>query len=314
MAASTEQSKILAKLRKRRKDVNYDKIKETEAQAGGRKLPGGLKDAVAVITGADIVERGQNDTPCFIINATCVEPEECKGIGCDVSYFLEDSEYENYSDVIGRLLNDLKLMGFEDEVTAADDENELMEKIMELCSDKDNQLAYTFNTANRANKSGYYRVYVQGLPDEDYEIPNLDGSPQEEAKAKKDGYSKQKKTPKKSAFSVGDKVTTSNDHFDDGNDYTGEVTEVDGDSITVHFDDDDTTDIVPANNLTKIESEEEADDEGLQEGDAVQTINDHYKDGETWTGVVIAVEGDTATVEFEDESTDDVPTENLEKT
>ena len=58
-----------------------------------------------------------------------------------------------------------------------------------------------------------------------------------------------------------------------------------------------------------------AEPPALEVGDEVETINDHFGDGEIYYGQIQSVDGDTSKVKFHDDnSVDDIPVENLIKT
>jgi len=108
-------------------------------------------------------------------------------------------------------------------------------------------------------------------------------------------------------------VVVGGDHFGDGEDYPGVVQSIDDGGATILFDDDGSEDTVPIENLTAEETEEEETEEAaFSVGDAVATTGDFFGDGETYTGTIDTIDGETATVAFEDGTMDDVPFSNLE--
>lgn len=49
----------------------------------------------------------------------------------------------------------------------------------------------------------------------------------------------------------------------------------------------------------------------LSEGEEVETTGDYFGDGNVYKGIILAIDGDTASVQFEDGDVQDVPSENL---
>jgi len=64
MSMSTEETKVLAKLRNR-STGSFDRLKDQEARAGGRRLPGGIEEGTAIITGAKLGESQKVVIPTF---------------------------------------------------------------------------------------------------------------------------------------------------------------------------------------------------------------------------------------------------------
>lgn len=330
---STEQteqqaaSAILAKLNNRATGA-VDEIKDTEAKVGGRTLPGGMKNAVATITGAKLGEYASGDyagEPYIFVYATCVDPKEHHGvnIGTSLMYALSKSMYASAKENLIRFVNDMKLLGLDDIIQAAGSEGEIIQFVYNRLNSKDHDpISFLFNTSNRPKKDGTYSSFIQGLPDDDYEVPELEVKNQQE----ENGYQpapKQKKTaaPKKGTkgtkgvkktskkktsapFSAGDKVQTINDHFEDGKTYTGTVKSIKGETCTILFDDDDSTDTVPFINLVKQEEQEEAP---FEVDDRVATPVNHFGDGETWEGTITEVKEDSAVVAFDDGTSETIP-------
>jgi transcription antitermination factor NusG len=234
MSQTTSQSKILAKLQKRSKGA-YQKVKDHEAKAGGRSLPGGIEGGIAEITNAKLDET-KNGDPYFFIYSTVTSPPEYQGVFVGLMYQLYEDQYATLEDKFDRLCNDLKLMhpDLEKIIIAAKDESEMITKVEAWL--KKSKISFVFNTGRKQKKDGTYSIFVQGQPEEGHETPQAKG----ENKHQDQGY-----VEAKLAFSVGDRVKTVEEFYADGNEYHGEVTEVEAETeiATVKFDDGDVHDI-----------------------------------------------------------------------
>lgn len=301
---SDERAKALAKMKKR-SSGSYDKVKDTEARAGGRSLPGSLEGETCVIHSSQL-GLDKNDNPMLILKGSVVTPEEYKGVYISFSYFFNDSQFSTYDDCVEQFVNDMKLIGWD----AADYEDEMALMAAVDAHYNQEKVAVEFNTARRANKNGEYRAFPNGPSDMEVES---DGEPA--SKPKRAPKKTKKQAPAQCPFEEGDNVETTGDHFGDGNTYSGVVQSIDGDEVTVLFDDDNSEDQIPVTNLIKVgggdEAGEEAPDVDFEEGDEVTTTDDYYGAGEEFVGVVEAVNDESCTVTFEDGTTDDIPFENL---
>jgi len=319
MTVDAGQSKILAKLQSRSKGA-YDKVKGAEAQAGGRSLPGGIEGGVAVCTDAKLGETEKAGDPFFFIYSSVTEPSEYNGIFNGMFYGLTEDQWATYDEKLGRLISDLKLMGFGDIVENASSEGDMLVQVIEHI--KTNKPAFIFNTGKRARKNGDYSVFIQGCPEGDYVPPSEDSAkqavkgaakgkkpvPKAKAKPSTNGSTPAAPTP----FSKGDKVTTINDYFEDGEVYAGTVVSVDkkAESAMVEFDDGTGQSEVPFVSLAAI-AEENATT-SIEVDDRVISTNDHFGDGVDYEGTVTGVEGDTATVVFDDDGEEqDLPLTNV---
>lgn len=297
--ANTQQKALDAL--KKRADGSYEKVKDTEAHAGGRKLPGGLEEEQAAITNAKVDLNKQNK-PYFMLYISVKTPDAYMGVNQTIYYGLTETDYMTEQEATGRLVNDMQLLGYDTGMFS--ETYELIEHVLADVK-KRKKIPFLYNTGSRPNDDGEYRLFIA-------DSRNMEDSSEEEAPRK----GRRQKAKGNSPFAVGDKVETTGDHYGDGNTYYGVVEEVDGGEISVRFDDDNALDQVPAANLIKSGGGEEETEEGsgeevlFEEGDAVITTGDFFETGEEYEGTVIAVNDETCTVEFEDETTD-VPFENL---
>ena len=283
MALDMEQSKLLAQVKKRAKGT-YDRIKQTEAMARGRSLPGNLKDAVGLITDA-YLKQTDSGSLMLIVKASTIEPEEYKGLYCGFSYFLEDSQYQSFEDVMTQFVSDLKLIGLEHLVEEADDESSLIQVFIDHV--KNHEHYFLFNTGRKADKNGNYRVFPNGAvedqPTEKVAVEEATEAPKrkrgrpkksetksEETPKKKRGRPRKKKEPElpKPDFKPGDVVKIDADFFEDGIEYEGQIVEVKDEECLVRFDDDTEYDI-PLTKMT-LATVGGSDDLPFEEGDLVR--------------------------------------------
>jgi len=325
---SKEETALLAKFRKRSKS-SYEKVKEVEAKAGGRELPLGLEGAICQITGLKITE-DKNGVGSVYVYRSGIEPKQIEGIAMGQNYPIEETHY-NYGSGVqteeenqARLTVDLKLMGYEEQILTHDDFFTMLSDVAERV-EQDKPFVF-FNTGKKASKSGEARVYLQGVVPADYNPPEMS----EENKHEETHQPAKKKTvvKKGTSFSENDKVKTVGDYFEDGNEYTGTVLGSDGDSITVEFDDGSGSQEIPAESLALVETKKAtptkksapvkkaAPKKGIrpqfEENDAVVSTEDYFGNGEDYNGTIISVDGETATVTWEDDTTNEaVPFKNL---
>lgn len=333
MSLDQAASEILAKLKGRASGA-HENIKDAEAHVGGRKLPGGMKGAVAQVVGADLAsyQIGEYEgEPYIYIQARCIDPTEFHGIslGFEMKYDLAETKFASAEENLERFYNDMKLIGFEAEIQALDDESEVVQMVYEYMNNKDEEpVLFVFNTAVRERKSkgqptGDYPVNVQGVPEEGYEATLMDGGTSTaetngKKKSAKGATAKKQSAPKKGAkgakggtprkkaktaeveapFTENDTVKSTNDHFSDGNDYTGVVQTVGNNFCTVTFDDDGTTSDVPFKNLEKVTATEEA--APFEVGDKVATPKGHFGDNKVYEGTISELTEDSAIVAFDD--------------
>lgn len=298
----SNESKIIARMKKKSADA-YAKVKDTEAQAGGRKLPGGLENERAMLIDAKFDENRYGKA-YFMLYYSAETPDEYKGVNGTLYYSLEANDFQTEDECMQKLSNDMQLLGFD--TTQFDNSIELCIHVKQTIK-KQKKRPFLYDTGTRTNDKGEYRTFVADSREMD------DDGGEEERKPRRG------KAKRPSPFVVGDRVETTGDYYGDGNTYYGVVEAVDGGTISVRFDDDNALDEIPAANLIKSagEGEEPEDEEGgenvpFEEGDAVVTTGDYFEVGEEYEGTVVSVNDDgTATVEFEDGETD-VPLKNLE--
>ena len=320
---SKEESALYAKFRKRSK-ANYAKVKETEAKAGGRELPLGLEEAVCQITGMKLGE-DKNGVASIYIYRSGTEPKQIEGIAMGQNYPCEETHYnygsgtqteeENQS----RLISDLKLMGYEEVILTHDDFWTMISDVGERI-EQDAPFVF-FNTGKKASNSGEARIFLQEVVPPDNVAPTLDAEnqhPETHTAAPKKTVVK-----KGSDFDEGDKVTTINDFFGDGEAYTGVVVGLDGDEISVEFDDGSGLQAVPSESLELIAPKRQAPTKKaapkkgipvkgtakpkFDEGDRVVSANDHFENGEDYQGMITTINqgAKTCTVTWDNGDTDD---------
>ena len=283
MALDMEQSKLLAQVKKRAKGT-YDRIKQTEAMARGRSLPGNLKDAVGIMADA-YLKQSQTDLLMLVIRAFVVEPEEYKGLYCGYNYFLDDTKFRSFEDAMAQFVSDLKLIGLGHLVEEADDESDLVQSFIDYVKSHDHY--FLFNTGRKPDKEGNYRVFPNGAvedqPTEKVAVeepteapkrkrgrPKKSETKSEEAPKKKRGRPRKKKEPElpKPDFKPGDVVKIDADFFEDGIEYEGQIVEVRDEECLVRFDDDTEYDI-PLTKMT-LATVGGSDDLPFEEGDLVR--------------------------------------------
>ena len=325
---SKDETALLAKFRKRSKS-SYEKVKEVEAKAGGRDLPLGLELAVCQVTGIKIGE-DKNGVGSLYVYRSGVEPKQIEGLAMGQNYPIEETHY-NYGTGVqteeenqARLTVDLKLMGYEDQVLSHDDFFTMLSDVGERI-DQDKPFVY-FNTGKRASKTGEARVFLQKAVGDDYVAPDMG----EENKHPETHQPATKKTvvKKGTSFSEHDKVVTTGDYFSDGVDYTGVVLGSDGETITVEFDDGSGTQEIPAESLALVAGKKTAPTKKsaptkkatptkgirpkFEENDAVVSTGDYFENGEDYNGTIVSLDGETAPVTWEDDTTNEgVPFKNL---
>lgn len=316
----TAQSKILAELESTNK-TNYDEIKNVEASAGGRQLPGGVEGAVAVITDAKLDKTDREGKPYVFLYSSVCEPQEYEGIFNGMFYGLTEDRFNTADDNQRKFVNDMKLIGFGDIIQNAPTFAQMVMDIIDAIKDQNNTFAYTFNTGNRQKRDGSYSVFVQSAA-ENYERPKM--TPKMNKPASNTGYMESHAPTAKTTASSrngsadypeeGTEVTTTGDYYEDGSDYTGTVVKVNKRSkkVTVEFEDGE--DEVPLDSLTWESVPFESSDNGsqIEVEDRVTTTNDHFGDGTDYAGVVTSVNGEKATVLFDDDGSEqDIPLADL---
>lgn len=169
----TEESKILAGVKKRSKG-GHDRVKDRKPRSGNRKLPGGIKNGVARVTGYKIA-LDKNDQPFFQIQATCVEDSEGSeefenaGVFIGLMHRFEEDDYRTEEQNVEDMYRDLKLLGYDHVIQANDDQSDVVREVGPmLAQDKP---FFKFTTGNKPTKRGDYILFVSGLMDSDYEPP-----------------------------------------------------------------------------------------------------------------------------------------------
>jgi len=337
---STDQatSEILAKL-KNRSSGAHENIKDADAQVGGKTLPGGMKEAKAQVISARLAtyQSGEYEgEPYMFVDARCVDPESLHGVrlGTELMYPLSESMFASAEENLETFYNDMKLIGFKDEILAAQDEVEVIQLVHEYMNNKDkNPIVFVFSTAARERKSkgkptGTFPLNIQGVPEEGYEPPDLKMGKQEsngeptkktvKSKIKTAKGAKGAKAPKKRAkgkveapFGENDSVKTLNDHFEDGEVYSGVVQSVGNDFCVVTFDDDGSTSDVPFTNLENMPAEFD-NPAPFEVEDRITTPTDHFGDGKVWEGTILSIDGENVVVKFDDGDEETFDVENIQ--
>jgi hypothetical protein len=216
----------------------------------------------------------------------------------------------------------MKLIGFSEIIESAGDESEATDNILKVLEKE--KVKFVFNTSTRPNKNGEYKTFFQESDvndDDDEEEEEEDEEEEERKPAKKSRPAPKSKNEKSVPFKVGDKVKTTGNFFEDGNEYQGIVNEIDEDeeNCAIFFEEDDDQQDIPWGNLAIIaekksrgKAKKEAEDDiPFEVGDTVRTTGDYFEDGVIYEGTVQEMDDENAKVEFEDE-TCEVPLENLE--
>lgn len=312
------ESKILAKLKSQSK-VSYDKVKETEASAGGRSLPGGLQDALGQVTDAKLGETDKKGEPYFFLYTSCVEPEEYKGVFTGIFYALTGNQWRTEEQQVEALVSDLKLLGLDEIVDTAEDLGDMLVQAIKYF--KENKPQFLFNTGRRARNDGSYSIFIQG-------VPEGGTPPTKKESSSSPTHSSPSSSPENTEWvpATGDRVTTTDDYFESGEEYEGVVKSANKRSkvATVTFDDGEENQ-VPFANLALVDDEQdnsapfdENDDaqdssSEIEVDDKVSTTDNFFGDGVAYTGTVTEVDGNDITVVFDDDGAEMVvPLGNLE--
>lgn len=178
---TVEQAKILAKLRQRSQG-SYDRIKQTEAKAGGKSLPGGLQNAVGQLDRVKLdLSTGEKKAgePYIYLYARCVEPIEHNGTPCGLIFGLWDDEYNSYNDNFEAMINAFKLLGptgspvpYQDWIESTDEAGFFDSVFPSIMADIEQRKPFfLFNTSRRARKDGDFNLFIQGIPAVGYQAP-----------------------------------------------------------------------------------------------------------------------------------------------
>lgn len=303
-------SKIMADIKNRGKGT-FQRVKKTEAKAGGQGLPPGIKDGIAKISSwkVDKTKMKKDDKgrvtggdPYFTITAICVEPTEFDGVKCDgkratFMYFLNETEYNTFEENYEKFCNDLQLMGIDTHKMKDDDE---IPAALDKHCKGDNYIF--FNTTARRNKPGEVNYYVQGVCDSySGDTPETEGDEPEAEAAESEA-----------TWNEGDPCQVDYE----GEMYTATIVSDDGSgTVTVKFDSDDSEMEYPLDEVFAADDSDEgtnAEPEGDEapEWEEGSTCQVDY-DGELYTGTITALDDETATVEFEDGSSLDYALSDL---
>lgn len=279
MAEELSRSDFVKRLNKKAKG-GMAKAKHADPKARGRQLPGGIKNGVAKLSSFKLSET-KNGDEMLTITGIVVEPEDCHGMRCNIMHFLNESEYASLEDNLSNLCADLQLLEI-DTPSMGDNIGEYLDALEERCNENP---YFLFNTQTK--KNGNTAIYLQGLADENY-VPENDVDLDSEA-----GSSRSADEGGGSDLDVGARVQVDYD----GEMFGGEITVADDDGATILFDDgteaDHTWDEIVAE-----ESEPEASDSEWEVGTRVQVDYD----GEMYPGEIAALDGDTASITFDDGS------------
>ena len=293
-----DRSKIMADIKNRGKGT-FQRVKKTEAKAGGSGLPPGIRDGIAKVSSwkLDKTKLKKNEQtrkvtggdPFFTITAICVEPKEFDGVKCEgkratFMYFLNETEYSTFEENYEKFCNDLQLMGIDTTKMKSDDE--IPTALDKLCKGEN---YIFFNTSARRNKPGEVNYYVQGKCESFSGEDSGDSEPEGEAEETTGNWNE------------GDPCQVEYE----GEMYTATVVSDDGSgTVTIAFDSDGSEmeysidEVLPPDEQQEAESEGEPDEVVWSEGDPCQV---DYE-GEMWDGTIVSIADDTATVEFEDGS------------
>lgn len=286
MAKQVSKTAFMNRMKKRAKG-GWSDARTTEAKAKGAQLPSGIVNGVAQFA-AYKMDFDKKGNPYIMLQGIVHEPEECTRLKASTFHRITESKDDKgkvrktVQDKLEDLASDLQLLGCDVSGIEMDDIPELLEALVEAAP------FYRFNTVQFGN--GPVNVFIQGAAD-DYEGEPFDveGEPDDEPEE---------------AWEVGNRVQVDYD----GEMYAGEITAIDeeAETATVSFDDGSEANHgfaeLVAEEGEESPDEEEPEDEGEEaEWEAGQRVTVEY-DGEPYPGEITAIDGETATIAFDDGS------------
>lgn len=311
MPSKTEQAAILAGLEDQYAE-SYDDVKECEADAGGSSLPENIKNGYAQVKSAEVetTEWG----PRILVRAIGLEPEEVQGKPVQFRYNIGEQSGTNQSsgqewhrsadETNTTTAKRLKLLGPEVDQAFQSGKTWTQGFLAVIDAINENTPVCIFNTG-KANNKGFVNAFLRGRAEDGYEPAGLES----------ENEHPETHQPAPATFKKGDRVTTCGDYFGDGNDYSGAVASVNkrAKSCMVEWDDETEAIQVPWANLSTEETEEEEDETPeMEPGDRVTSIGDYFENGEEYSGELISLDDETATVQFDDEQDEsEIPAANL---
>ena len=161
---STDRSKLLNSLKKRSKGA-WKRARATDAKAKGSRLPDGLVNAVAKLTGWKMAMNKKNH-PYFTLTGVVQEPEEYLGVKATVIHTISETQSKTIEEKLESLSSDLQLLGADMEGVELDDLPDVIEAWVEEGP------YFKFNTWNPGDRDSPF-VFVQGLA-EDWEDADED--------------------------------------------------------------------------------------------------------------------------------------------
>lgn len=285
--ADTEQSKILASLKKKSKTA-YAKVKDNEAKAAPGRLPAGLRGARGKVTAT--LDTWDDGKPRINFNVTCTEPEECRGSMGRKTDTLDEDKFNTYDENIDNAQNDLKLLGFTEEVTSSVDMADCLGKVLKRL--EKGAVECVFNTGAKLDKNGYPRLYFE-------ENENGDTTTAEETED----------TTEAPFSGIGEKA-------DNGDEDAQAVLTERAGELGLDVNEIDTWAEVEEqiNNLSGDDEEEtDTDNPEIEEGDRVKTHPDYFEDGNSYEANVLEVLDGEVRVQFtSDDTIDTVPLDQIE--
>lgn len=345
-----EQSKLLARMQQRAAG-SYERAKQVEAKAGGRTLPGKLKNCVGKCTRLKLSESEKGNLSVYQYGTTIETPTpnplEYRGISCGQNFGLWDDEYESFDGRFQKLLSNLKLLGFAEQLENCTEQEFFSRVFVEICdSVEKNPIYYLFNTSNRENKEGQYNIFIQGLVPPGYTPPANErenehadkgykpvapGKPAAPAKPAAPGAKAAppkasppgKVPPKKgppgkgaqpsAPVAVGEKAMVVGDPWGTGESYYGIIKRNDEAKKLsyIDFGSEGYEEVeVPFANVAPDDGKENA--ATIQPGTRIETIESFFEDGNAYPGECVSNDGTTVKVKFDvDGSIVDVPLESV---
>ena len=303
-------AKLLQKLDKKNKGVNYNRAKKAEATVGGKQLPTSLEEEIAELVSAQLEEN--DDRLTFHIKGTVITPEEYKKLPVNFYFNFGEDRFNTADENAETFCGSMKHLGYDP--NEFDDLSEFVQYVEEDLGNNQG-MRFLYNTGRKQSQSGYTKSFLAGLPE--------------------DGQTGGKKRPAKDKdempeLEAGVAVEVTGDYFGDGEHYTGTIQSYneDEDEYEILFDDDGSTDMIPSENVSPLpfepsedegeEDTEEADEDEeeapeLALDDAVLCVEDYFGDGQQYEGTVTGMNDDgTVQVEWEDGEISDVEPKDLE--
>jgi len=177
MAASTEQAKLINKLKMKTKGA-WNESRSVDARAKGSQLPGGIINGVAKLSSWKMGE-DKNGNVYFMINGIVVEPSEYAGQRATVSHFISETKTKTVKQKLDALSSDLQLL--RPGSTEGTDIDDVPGILAELCEE---QRHFYFNTWKPEN--GDTMVFIQKAAPE-YDGISASDTPSESAEALQGG-------------------------------------------------------------------------------------------------------------------------------